>query len=353
MSTIESDNFNKARDNVYGVPFKEYKINKSEEQVVKGYDFNDGLNYAKLLKSMRTTGFQATHLSKGIDVMKEGLSWRGPKGEKPFLSVSFTSNAVSCGLREHIRFLVEHKLVDCLVTTCGAIEEDVMKSMLPMYTGDFRKDDKQLRMHQINRIGNLLIPNQNYCKFEDFFVPIVNEMKDDQEKNNVYYTPSMIIDKIGEKLTCKSSIIYWSHKNQIPIFCPAITDGAVGDVIFFQDYKRNGFVVDVAQDFTRLSHLIKANLHRKRGALLLGAGIAKHHVLFANSRYGGVDFSVYVNTSFESDGSNSGSTPSGDKTGNKIAKGGKAIKIFSDFSLVLPFLISEAFYPEYIKRKKD
>ena len=338
---------------MFGVGFSEYKINKEDEKEVKGYDFNKGLDYPALLKSLRTTGIQAMHLSKAIGLLSEGLAWRGPKGERPFVCLSFTSNAVSCGLREHIRFLAEHKLVDLMVTTCGAIEEDAMKCMLPMFTGDFRQDDKQLRMQQMNRIGNLLIPNENYCKFEDFFVPIVKKMKEDQDQNKTIYSPSMVIDKIGEELNCKSSILYWCHRNGIPLFCPAITDGAVGDVLFFQDYKAKGFIIDVAKDFTKMSHLIRDNLHRRRGALLLGGGISKHHVLFANSRYGGVDFSVYVNTSFESDGSDSGSTPSGDKTSNKISKEGRAIKVFSDFSLVMPFIMSEAFYPEYVKRLKE
>lgn len=37
--------------------------------------------------------------------------------------LSFTSNMISCGVRETIRYLVQHKLVDVLVTTAGGIEE--------------------------------------------------------------------------------------------------------------------------------------------------------------------------------------------------------------------------------------
>jgi len=41
--------------------------------------------------------------------------------------LGYTSNMISCGLRETIRFLVQHKMVDCVVTTSGGIEEDIMK----------------------------------------------------------------------------------------------------------------------------------------------------------------------------------------------------------------------------------
>ena len=46
----------------------------------------------------------------------------------------------SCGVRETIRFLVEHKMVDCLVTTAGGIEEDLIKCLAPTYMGDFSLD---------------------------------------------------------------------------------------------------------------------------------------------------------------------------------------------------------------------
>ena len=47
------------------------------------------------------------------------------KNAKIFLS--YTSNMISSGMREIIRFLVEHKKVDALITTAGGIEEDFMK----------------------------------------------------------------------------------------------------------------------------------------------------------------------------------------------------------------------------------
>jgi deoxyhypusine synthase len=36
--------------------------------------------------------------------------------------LGYTSNIVSSGLRETIRFLVQNKLVDCIVTTAGEID---------------------------------------------------------------------------------------------------------------------------------------------------------------------------------------------------------------------------------------
>ena len=82
-----------------------------------------------------------------------------------------------------IRWLIEHKKVDCLVTTAGGIEEDLMKCLAPHYMGDFALKGAELRAKGINRIGNLLVPNRNYCLFEDWMRPLLDEMLDAQQSD--------------------------------------------------------------------------------------------------------------------------------------------------------------------------
>lgn len=72
--------------------------------------------------------------------------------------------------------------IDCLVTTAGGIEEDIMKCLAPSYLGDFRLKDKELRTKGLNRIGNLIVPNENYCKFEDWCLPVLDKMKLEQDQ---------------------------------------------------------------------------------------------------------------------------------------------------------------------------
>ena len=64
-------------------------------------------------------------------------------------------------------------MIDCIVTTTGGIEEDIMKCMAPHYIGDFALDGKTLRSKGLNRIGNLIVPNENYSLLESWFLPIV------------------------------------------------------------------------------------------------------------------------------------------------------------------------------------
>lgn len=99
--------------------------------------------------------------------------------------LGFTSNLVSSGLRETIRFLVQHKLIDCIVTTAGGVEEDFIKCLAPTFVGDFSLKGSLLRDNGINRIGNLLVPNSNYCKFEDWILPILDEMVQKQKSEQI------------------------------------------------------------------------------------------------------------------------------------------------------------------------
>ncbi|XP_037791275.1 probable deoxyhypusine synthase, partial [Penaeus monodon] len=131
-----------------------------------------------------------------------------PDSEDEFIKIrnnctiflGYTSNMVSCGVRETIRFLVEHHLVDCLVTTAGGVEEDLIKCLAPTYLGDWYLKGKELRMKGLNRIGNLIVPNDNYCKFEDWVTPLLDKMLEEQQSKGIVWPPSKIIARLGEEM---------------------------------------------------------------------------------------------------------------------------------------------------------
>lgn len=68
-----------------------------------------------------------------------------------------------------------------IVTSAGGVEEDFIKCMANTYLGDFHLDGRTLRKQGLNRIGNMLVPNENYCKFEDWITPIFDKMLEEQK----------------------------------------------------------------------------------------------------------------------------------------------------------------------------
>lgn len=125
------------------------------------------------------------------------------------------------------------------------MEEDFIKCLAPTFVGDFDLDGNTLREQGINRIGNLLVPNANYCKFEDWVMPILDQMLVEQQNTGITWSPSRVIARLGEKINNEESIYYWAAKNQIPVFCPALTDGSLGDMMFFHTFKNPGLVIDI------------------------------------------------------------------------------------------------------------
>lgn len=255
--------------------------------------------------------------------------------------LGYTSNMVSAGIRESIRYLVEHKMIDCIVTTAGGIEEDFIKCLAPTYIGSFELDGQTLRDQGINRIGNLLVPNDNYCKFENWVIPLLDEMLAEQNDKGTVWSPSKVIQRLGERINDTSSIYYWAAKNKIPVFSPALTDGSLGDMMYFHSFRNPGLVIDILSDLKRLNTMAVKAVNS--GMIILGGGVIKHHICNANLMRNGADFSVFVNTGSEYDGSDSGARPDEAVSWGKIKKDANAVKIYADASLVFPLLVAETF----------
>lgn len=100
-----------------------------------------------------------------------------------------------------------------------------------------------------------------------------------QHPQGVRWTPSRMIARLGKEINNPESVCYWAQKvkgggkqgvappprgipapaitaspphtpkfqNKIPVLSPALTDGSLGDMIFFHSYKRPGLVLDIVE----------------------------------------------------------------------------------------------------------
>ena len=362
-----------------------------DHPICKGHNFETSPNTIDaIMSSMLSTGFQATNVGKAIEEINRMRQWRlssipWKEGDDESLKdptirnnirarifFAYTSNQISCGQREVIKYLVQHNMVDVIVTTAGGIEEDIIKCFEHTYMGDFKLSGKELRKKGINRIGNLLVPNKNYCKFEDWVAPLISRMHDEQDVkwmeqakllaarkqrgNNsdgvmdddddlllkpFAYTPSEFIARLGKEINNEESVLYWANKNNIPVFCPALTDGSVGDMMYFHSYKRPGFVLDIARDIRRINDLSVQSY--ATGQIILGGGLVKHHTCNANLMRNGADYSVYINTGNEFDGSDSGASPDEAISWGKIRINATPVKVCADATVIFPLIVSQTF----------
>ncbi|KAM9392356.1 deoxyhypusine synthase [Pholidichthys leucotaenia] len=322
---------------------------------IRGYDFNQGVDLHAVLKSYLTTGFQASSLGQAIQQINTMIEKRlepVDEGEGKESSESshesgctiflgYTSNLISSGVRESIRYLAEHKMVDVIVTTAGGIEEDFIKCLADTYLGEFDLSGKQLRQSGINRIGNLLVPNDNYCKFENWLMPILDQMLLEQNTEGTRWTPSKMIHRLGKEINNTDSVYYWAYKNNIPVFSPALTDGSLGDMLYFHSFKNPGLVLDIVEDICRINSV--AVFAKRSGMIILGGGLVKHHISNANLMRNGADYAVYINTGQEFDGSDSGAKPDEAISWGKIRTDAKPVKVYAEATLIFPLIVAETF----------
>lgn len=313
-------------------------LRKSEEVKglkIEGYDFNEGVDYEKIIEIFSSTGMQASHLSRAVKIANKMID------EKAFIFLGYTSNMVSSGLRDVFRYLVQHKKVNVVVTTAGGIEEDIIKCLGDFILGDFSADGKKLREQGINRIGNIFVANNRYVEFEKFVQPILQELCEEQKKRGKIVTSSEIVWKLGEKINDEKSICYWAWKNKIKIYCPAIQDGALGDNIYFFNYKNSDFKIDIVRDMKEFYDTTIGL--KKSGVIILGGGVVKHQILNVNMLRNGADYAVYINTAQEFDGSDAGARPDEAVSWGKILPNAESVKVFADATIVFPILVAESF----------
>jgi deoxyhypusine synthase len=241
------------------------------------------------------------------------------------------------------------------VTTAGGVEEDLIKCLAPTYLGSFATPGAGLRAQGLNRIGNLVVPNSNYCAFEDWLIPILDQMVEEQESSKekarasgdpddeLHWTPSKIIYRLGKEIDNEESVCYWAAKNDIPIFCPALTDGSLGDMLYFHTYRSapKRLRVDIVDDVRRINTMaVRAT---RAGMIILGGGVIKHHIANACLMRNGAESAVYINTAQEFDGSDAGARPDEAVSWGKIKTDADSVKVYAEATVAFPLIVASTF----------
>lgn len=274
-------------------------------------------------------GFMAGHLYEAVEIIKEMVR------KCDIRILSFTGNIVSTGLRGIIAQLIENKIFNVVITTCGALDHDIARSFGGVYLkGFFDSDDFKLRAEGIHRLGNVFIPVDSYGAIVEKVVRDV--LRDVSEKDPTRsWSIREIIHEIGKRIEDEYSILRAAYLAGVPVFVPGFLDGAFGTALFmFKQF--NNVEVDVFADEKELADIVFNSKYM--GALIIGGGISKHHTLWWAQFREGLDYAVYITTAVEWDGSLSGARPREAITWSKIKEKSRHIVVYADATLVLPII---------------
>ncbi len=299
---------------------------------VRDIKLKKSMKVSELIDSMEEMGgFSGQHMVNGIRIMKRMLA---DKNSYNFLS--FPADLVSTGLRGALAGAV--KYFDAIITTGGTFDHDIARAVGGTYfAGTFEADDSQLLHKGIYRLGNIFIEKDEYgLKVENAFSEIMNDLYG-SNGHKTEYSPSELGVEFGKRIKDNNSIIRQAYLHKVPIFCPGIVDGAFGTqlTLFSQDHK---FKLDVLKDELALSNI--SFDQKTTGALMIGGGISKHHVIWWNQFKGGLDYAVYITTASQYDGSLSGARLTEAVSWGKIKERAKYVTIDGDATVILPVMLS-------------
>lgn len=301
------------------------------KEPVRDYVFSEYMMVDELVEQMeKAWGFTAGKAAVAVRILERIVK---TKGCVKFLS--FTGNLVATGTRGVFKELVKRRLVDVIITACGTLDHDLARCWKDYYRGSFIMNDAKLHEQGVNRLGNVLVPNESYGTIiEEKVQALLQELYDEGKRE---LSASQFVREMGLRCCNDTSILYWAAKHGVPVYVPGFTDGAVGyqTWLFSQDHD---FRLNLLKDSGELSNIIFDA--EKTGALIVGGGISKHHVIWWNQFRDGLDYAVYVSTADEWDGSLSGARPREAVSWGKISPQAKRIMVEGDASLILPLMMS-------------
>ena len=275
-------------------------------------------------------GFTAKKLGEAVEIMREMLA-----DEKARIFLSFPACIIATGARGIIKDLVKREMVDIIVTTCGCVDHDLARVWKKYYHGDFLLDDRMLHQKGINRLGNILIPNESYgIILEEKLQPMLEEIYSSGMNNA---SVRQIVHEIGKRVDDEASILHWASKKNIPIFIPGPTDGSFGAQLWSFRQTHPKFSIDVLKDEDELAEIVFKT--PKAGALMIGGGISKHHVIWWNQFRDGLDWAVYLTTAEEWDGSLSGARMREAVSWGKLKEQAREVTVEGDATITLPILV--------------
>jgi deoxyhypusine synthase len=317
------------------------KNHKKEDFLIRKiipFDAKKVKNVDDLLKLLRDCGFQGRNLGRALDILYKMVT------DKDILTVLTLSGAmVPAGMGELICTLIDHNLVDVIVSTGANIIHDLVDSVADVghYIGSSNVDDDELFNLRINRIYDTFLPEENYKLAEEKLLEIVHQLFDSKD---VEIIPSDFLFEVGKKVNNKS-ILSIASANNIPIFVPAFTDSEFAlNLIKYSIREGYKFKFDIFGDVLKFAEIIKKS--KEYGTFIIGGGVPRNWAQqifplldqIENIEAMGYNYSVRIHTAVEYDGGLSGCTVSESKSWGKYSLESKYVSVWCDATIALPIL---------------
>ncbi len=292
-----------------------------------------------LLEEMEQTGFQGKKLGEVASI------WSSMAREKDLtVFLGITGSLSTTGQWKIIRWLIEKRYIDVLVSTGANISEDILEALgYHYYQGTWLADDEELLRMKIDRFYDVYADEMQYRKLENTIYKFAATLDDRKT-----YSTREFLYLFGEFLSKKGidSIVAAAYERKVPIYSPGLIDSGYGVALSLLKRQKGKLVrLDQTQDMEELAQI--ADKAKKTGVVYLGGGVPKDTIqlstIIKSLAKGGNEetpheYAIQITADSPQWGGLSGCTLEEAVSWGKIAPRAKKATLYADITLALPLV---------------
>ena len=317
---------------------KRGKVRKNHKPVTP-FTISQGCSVSELVTRMGGTSFQARNLARGVEIWSQMLS-----GERTIF-FGLAGAMIPAGMRQIMVYLIENRLIDCLVSTGANLFHDLHETLGRFHwQGSACADDRELAISKTYRIYDVLTSEQEFDKTEQFVIDFSNRL--DQGRA---YTTREYFFLLGQDLLNqgeKEGILTAAARANLPIYCPAPGDSVFGTALAAARVKGGNYLLfDMIKDVVEMVQI--ACSAKSTGLIIIGGGTPKNFIQQAelcgyifDRELGGHEYAIQITTDSPQWGGLSGCTFDEARSWRKIAPDAATVTINSDATIALPIMVS-------------
>ena len=320
---------------------------------------------SELMDAMLTTGFQGRKLAESVQAWHNML-----KEDNITILMGLTGAMVPAGMRKIISYMIQNRMIDCLVSTGANIFHDCHEALgMNHYIGSHLADDEKLYEHGVDRIYDVFAIEEEFRSVDHLIANFAKTLEDRPYSSREFmYILGKEIARLGEEddscsgsdsgsdsglgsgsdsdsdpCSDSDSIIVSAYKHGVPIFIPALCDSSIG--IGLAIARRNGCTANIDQikDVDEITQIVERS--QKTGVVYVGGGVPKNFIQqteviasIMGTDAGGHDYAIQYTTDVPHWGGLSGCTFDEGVSWGKIAPQAKKVQVFVDATIALPIV---------------
>ncbi|MEM0489719.1 MAG: deoxyhypusine synthase [Ignisphaera sp.] len=309
----------------------------------------------ELLNDLADTAYQGRALGEVYEIIVSML-----KDPDNVVFLGLAGSMSTAGMWKIVKWFIEKRYVDVVVSTGANISEDIYEAMgFSYYKGSPYVDDYELLKYRIDRFYDVFADELAYRKMENLIKEFIYTLP-----RGSRYSTAEFLYLFGEYLDRRGidCIISAAYRVGVPVFSPALVDSAYGIAAILASRERShDIVLDMVKDFNQIVEIGRKT--KKMSAIYIGGGVPKDYINLVTvaqtlielsekneERYKPLEYVVQITTDAPQWGGLSGATLEEAVSWGKVSYRARKRVVYVDATIALP-LIAQALYEENIERR--